>query len=264
MVQQIDLRRLKQEAQDLVRNAQVSPKGMIVLYLGLILIMDMASALSGDVQFLSTFLSILTTLLANVLSAGFILYCMAIRRGERCEYLTLFDGFSFVGKIILLSLLIQCITSLWAMLFIIPGIIAHYRYRFALLNLYENPELGILDAMQLSSRQTYGYKFQLFRLDVSYLGWSILASVPSIIYDGIIFNEATRQAMDFMQSPGGVLPVIDPSVTVLPGWAWILISGLWSLIVALVYLPQRRCVEVAFYEIAKSNSAEPTTPSLPE
>lgn len=264
MVKQIDLKALKQESRETVQNAQVSPKGMIALYMGLVLVMDLASVFSGDVQFLSTFLSILTTLLANVLNAGFILYCMAIRRGERTEYLMLFDGFSFVGRIIILSLLIQCLTSMWAMLFIIPGIVAHYRYRFALLNLYENPELGILNAMNLSSRQTYGYKRQLLMMDISYLGWSILASFPNLIYNSILLRESFRLTSDYMKNPGGLLPVIDPSVLILPDWAWILISGLWALAVALIYLPQRRCTEVGFFEIARAHPADLSTPSLPE
>ncbi len=54
------------------------------------------------------------------------------------------------------------------------GIIATYRYRFALYNLLENPDLGILEAINLSKEQTYGYKWQLFVLDLSFLGWLIL------------------------------------------------------------------------------------------
>lgn len=99
-----------------------------------------------------------------VLSAGFVLYCMAVRRGQRAEFLTLFDGFSFVGKVIGLNIVIGVFTFLWSLLFVIPGIIASYRYRFALYNLYENPGIGIMEALDMSKQQTVGYKSQLFVL----------------------------------------------------------------------------------------------------
>lgn len=44
--------------------------------------------------------------------------------------------------------------ALWSMLLIVPGIIAAYRYRFALYNLCENPELGVMEALAMSKAQT--------------------------------------------------------------------------------------------------------------
>lgn len=264
MVHQIDRKALRQEADELLRDAQVSPKVMTALFLGLILILDLATSLSGDVEILSTFLSILTSLVAATLTAGYILYLSAIRRGERAEYLSLFDGFSFAGKVIALNLVMGLFIGLWASLFIIPGIIAHYRYRFALLNLYENPQLGILEALHMSIRQTRGYKRQLLALDISYLGWIVLAALPSLIYNGILYSEAFRLASAYMASPGGAIPTIDPNLMVLPGWAWVLITGLWSTVAALFYLPQRRCVELAFFDIARSDPAPEKEFSLPD
>ncbi len=77
----------------------------------------------------------------------------------------LFDGFGFVGKIVLLNLVMAVFIALWSMLLIVPGIIATYRYRFALYNLCENPELGVMDALNMSKQQTRGYKLDLFVLD---------------------------------------------------------------------------------------------------
>ena len=66
---------------------------------------------------------------------------------------------------------------LWSMLLVIPGIIAAYRYRFAVLNLCENPELGVMEALNMSKAQTSGYKGQLFMLDLSFIGWAILCGL---------------------------------------------------------------------------------------
>ena len=67
--------------------------------------------------------------------------------------------------------------TLWSMLLFFPGIIAAYRYRFAMYNLCENPEMGVMEALNMSKAQTYGFKAQLFLLDLSFLGWIIVGSL---------------------------------------------------------------------------------------
>ena len=181
MAQLIDRKHLKQEMKELLRSAQVSPRGMTCLYLALVLVLNLADSFMGLMNpgLLGTFISILTGLMSMVLASGFVMYCMAIRRGERAEYLTLFDGFSFVGKVILLNIVIYLFTFFWSLLFVIPGIIAAYRYRLALYNLCENPELGVMEALAMSKAQTKGYKLDLFVLDVTFLGWSLLCALTA-------------------------------------------------------------------------------------
>ena len=138
MAQLLDRKQLKQQMKDLLRSAQVGARGMTLLYLALVCALNLTDSLTGLVNdgLPAMFVSILTSLLGMVLSAGFVLYCMAVRRGERAEYLTLFDGFSFVGRIILLNIVEYLFIFLWSLLFVIPGIIAASRYRFALYDLY--------------------------------------------------------------------------------------------------------------------------------
>lgn len=249
----IDRRQLKADAKALLADAQVSPKGMVALYLGLSLVLNLLVSFSGNAGLLSTFVSILTSLLGWVLSAGFVLYCMAVRRGERAEYLTLFDGFSFVGKIIGLNIVTYIFIWLWSLLFVIPGIIAAYRYRFALYNLYENPGIGVMEALDMSKRQTAGYKSQLFMLDLSYIGWSLLGSIPAMIYSGAV---SWRMAQIGYGYVSGNLASFSADFTVLglPDWSWTLVIGLWSLAAALFYLANYQCVELGYFETAKRTS----------
>ena len=123
------------------------------------------------------FVGVLVWLLGSVLQAGWVLYHQGVRRGEEMPYSTLFDGFGFTGKIILLNLVIGLFVFLWSLLLVIPGIIAIYRYRFALYNLCENPELGVMDALRLSKQQTMGFKLDLFVLDVTFIGWGLLCGL---------------------------------------------------------------------------------------
>lgn len=195
----LDRIQLKREAKEIVRNARVSAYLFTFLYLAIVTVLEAANTyVNGTVpdymelyfpgtpvpEFfarvaelpatLVIFVSVLVWLLGAVLQAGHALYHLGIRRGEEMEYSSLFDGFAFVGKVILLQLIVSMIITLWALLLVIPGIIAAYRYRFALYNLCENPEISVMEAIGLSTRQTYGHKMDLFVLDMTFLGWSLL------------------------------------------------------------------------------------------
>lgn len=243
----IDRRRLKSDMKSVVRSAQVGARAMTALYLSLSLILSLLSYVgSARGGALSVFLSILTTLVSLVLGAGFVMYCMAILRGERAEYLSLFDGFSIAGKFIALYIVQLSLITLWSMLFVVPGIIAMYRYRFAEYNLYENPDLGVFQVLDMSKRQTMGYKMQLFMLDVSYFGWSCLASLP-------VMAESYLYSFEMVTVELGSAPFL-PTLSDGQYLVWLLIAGLWRIGVSLFYLPQYQCTELGYYETAKSTS----------
>ena len=249
----IDRKKLKEEAGELLSGAQVSPRAMTVLYAGLLLVLNLVRAFTGE-GILSTFVSILTSLLSVLLGAGFAMYCMAIRRGERAEYLTLFDGFSFVGKLIALTIVTYAFIWLWSMLFVIPGIVAAYRYRFAAYNLYENPGISVMEALEMSKRQTMGYKGQIFALDLSYIGWTLLASLPAMVEMSMMYYAMFSSYYDYMTGAISVMPTDFTASVILPAWLWTLISGLWSMAVSLFYLPHFQCVELVYFETAKRTS----------
>jgi len=255
----INRQQLKADTKSMLATARVSPKAIIALYLAIALVLDLVVTLIGDLGLASTFISILISLLLLVLDAGFVLYCMDIRRGEASGFLTLFDGFSFVGKLIGLHVVIYIFIFLWSMLFVIPGIIAGYRYRFAIYNLCENPELGIFEALNMSKRQTMGYKTQLLMLDLSYIGWIILADLPATIYSSYFQIETVSSAMSFAALEGLQPALATPEF--LPLWGWLLVTGLWHLVVAIFYLPGRYCVELGYFEIAKETSGIGSRPS---
>ena len=245
----------KAQARETLRSAQVSPKLFTALYLGLILLLNTVSLLattnSGAASLLSTFADILTSLAGVVLSAGFVLYCMAIRRGERAEYLTLFDGFSIVGKVIGLTIVTSAFIFLWSMLFVIPGIIASYRYHFALFNLLENPDLSIMEALNMSKQQTLGYKSQLFMLDLSYIGWNLLAGLPAYLYVSYAANKV------MMATVNGVGPEVFLETLMSLAVQSIVIflaAAVWSLVVQLFYQPNYQCVQLDYFDAAKRTS----------
>ena len=244
----IDRQAMKAASRRILQDAQVPPKGFWALYFALILAINLVDSLTGA-GVLAIFVTVLASLLSMVLQAGLVFYGMAARRGERTEYLTLFDGFSMAGKIVALALLEFLFIFLWSMLFTIPGIVAAYRYRFAICNLCENPELGPLEALNMSKRQTLGYKSQLFGLDLSYLGWTVLALLPQIAYNTVIYYELVQSTL------GYVPPVSLPAeLAALPLWGWTLVIGLWELVVSLFYRPAFLVTELGYFETAKRTS----------
>ena len=172
MPMQLDIGAIKAESRSLLRTGSVNPFRMTLFYLLIALVLDtinsgvsyMIDSAGGFTVLSFSFVSILVGLVALVLNAGYYCYCLGILRREEMPYESLFDAFPFAGKVILLSIVEGVFIFLWSMLFVIPGIIAAYRYSFAMLNLCENPELGVMEALDLSKRQTNGYKMQLFLL----------------------------------------------------------------------------------------------------
>lgn len=66
---------------------------------------------------------------------------------------------------------------LWTLLFFIPGIVKSYSYSMMFYVLAENPKLGAAKAMDISKVLTQGHKADLFVMDLSFLGWSILCCI---------------------------------------------------------------------------------------
>lgn len=81
-----------------------------------------------------------------------------------------------VGMNVVRSLLI----SFWSIFLVIPGIFASYNYSMADYILYTHPEMGVMEVLRESKRRMYGHRMGLFVLELSFIGWSLLASLPAM------------------------------------------------------------------------------------
>ncbi len=70
---------------------------------------------------------------------------------------------------------------LWSLLFVIPGIIKWYEYRMIPYLLAENPNMSMEEAFGRSKDMTYGDKWNIFVLDLSFIGWILLAAFTANI-----------------------------------------------------------------------------------
>lgn len=91
-----------------------------------------------------------------------------------------FDGQNYLG-IVGTMFLRAIFTFLWTLLFIIPGIVKSYAYRMVPYILADNPNIGASRAIELSNNMTRGHKFDMFVLDLSFLGWYLLGLLAFLI-----------------------------------------------------------------------------------
>ena len=71
-------------------------------------------------------------------------------------------------------LLVTIYSVLWTLLLIIPGIIKVYAYSMSYYIVRDCPNLKVDDCIYLSRKMMKGYKFKLFLLDLSFIGWGLL------------------------------------------------------------------------------------------
>ena len=87
-------------------------------------------------------------------------------------------GYSFekgiYGNIVKTMIWRAVFIFLWTLLLIIPGIIKLYAYRMVPYILADNPNISYQRALELSEQMTNGHKFNIFVLDLSFIGWYIL------------------------------------------------------------------------------------------
>lgn len=65
----------------------------------------------------------------------------------------------------------------WTLLLVIPGIIKSYAFRLVPYILAENPDMKYDEVLSVSETMMQGHKWRAFLLDLSFLGWRILAMV---------------------------------------------------------------------------------------
>lgn len=97
------------------------------------------------------------------------------------------------GNIVLIMFLRDLFTGLWTLLLIVPGIIKHYEYLMIPYILGENPGMRREEAFLISKKMMTGQKWEVFMLDLSFIGWIILEFLTAGIL-GIFYVEPYRRA----------------------------------------------------------------------
>lgn len=86
-------------------------------------------------------------------------------------------SFSDCGRSIAGMLMMSVVTGLYSLLLWVPGVIASLALFLEPYILKDNPELSIMDTLRLSRKMMEGHKWQLFKLQLSFIGWILLCAL---------------------------------------------------------------------------------------
>jgi uncharacterized membrane protein len=85
------------------------------------------------------------------------------------------DAFGCWGRNVWGMFLVGVFTFLWSLLLIVPGIVNFYAYAMTPYILVDNPELSANQAINMSREMMKGHKFDLFFLQLSFIGLIFLS-----------------------------------------------------------------------------------------
>ena len=131
-------------------------------------------------------------LVLGIVGVGVVIFILNTVRGSGASYGNLLDGFGIAPRAVLLRLLQDVLVFAWSLLLFVPGIVAAYRFSLAKYLMIDRPDLSVWACLRESSRLMKGHKWELFRLDLSLLGWTLLgaflplAAIFTVPYTGTV------------------------------------------------------------------------------
>ena len=131
-------------------------------------------------------------LIAGPLTLGCSIFALSIFRNEEASIGQIFYGFERFGKALGLALLVTLFVILW---FLIPvaglalGVIAAFKYSQVFFIMADNPDIGIVECIARSKHIMDGNKAKLFVLELTFIGWGILASIPTAMLEVMARND---------------------------------------------------------------------------
>lgn len=163
-------------------------------------------------------------LVSGPLTCGLIMFLMACFRDKKVDYGLTLEGFGMFWKAFSLYIIYSVKIWLWSLLFVIPGIIATFRYSMCFYLRVDHPDWTAGQCIRESGRLMRGNKWKLFTIQFSFIGWAFLAALISTVFEE-------------MASTGITYIVI-------------VLIGQLPLLLVTMYM---RMAELAFYELLTGN-----------
>lgn len=285
----IDRRALKARAREAM--GQTQPRFWAVALVYILLTTGVQTALSLLLSALpggtsGIFLNILFFLYSTVILFGLRLWSLWAWRKLDPGMGALTQGFSIPGRVILMELFIFVRVFGWALLFILalsifalplsavlaasPILYLPYagalyvliwvfmlRYNMAPYLLADRPDDGPSLAIRRSVEMMRGRKWELFKLQLSFLGWEAINWVLSLA----VFFFLCAQAGLFQMPVGLDSLLLYQSVA--NGLVNVALSGLVTLPLSLWLLPYQEVAQAGFYEEIRQAGPAPGAPEMP-
>lgn len=124
---------------------------------------------------LAGLLGIVSFILGGTVELGYAKFLLKQYDRKQLQFSDLFSQFERFGTGFAQQFLRVLFTTLWMLLFIIPGIVKGLSYAMTPFILEEHPEMTASEAIKASMRLMDGHKMDLFILGLTFIGWQILA-----------------------------------------------------------------------------------------
>lgn len=105
---------------------------------------------------------------------GLAIFSLHLSRGQEAKVAQIFEGFSDFVRAFVAYILMCVFILLWALLLIVPGIIAALGYSQTFYILAEDKSITGPEALKKSKAMMMGHKMKLFLLGLSFIGWFLL------------------------------------------------------------------------------------------
>lgn len=122
-------------------------------------------------------LSLAQFIVGGTIQLGYAKYLLKQHDHAHFDIHDLFSQFDRFKDGFLQSFLRGLYTFLWALLFIIPGIIKSLSYSMTPFIMAENPDMTASEAIEASKQMMDGHKGELFVLGLTFIGWNLLSAL---------------------------------------------------------------------------------------
>ena len=140
-------------------------------------LLNLLSTNSRSVFGLGSALGLAQFIIGGTIELGFAKYLLKQHDRANFELQDLFSQFGRFGQGFAQKFLRGLYVALWSLLFVIPGIVKGYAYAMTPFIMAENPDMSASEAIAVSIELMDGHKSELFTLDLTFLGWSLLAAL---------------------------------------------------------------------------------------
>ena len=150
------------------------------------------STILGIIALVTLVYAIVKFIIGGPITLGYVKFNLNMVNGSQLSFSDLFSQFGRFKEAFCMQFLRCLFIFLWSLLLVIPGIIAGFSYAMAPYILYENPGMSASEAIAASKKMMDGNKWRLFCLNLSFIGWAILATLTSGI--GYLFLNPYMEA----------------------------------------------------------------------
>ena len=120
-------------------------------------------------------MGLVSFIIGGVVELGYAKFLLKQYNHQQLQFSDLFSQFDRFSTGFAQKFLRILYTMLWALLFIIPGIVKALSYAMTPFILEEHPEMTASEAISASRKMMDGHKMDLFILGLTFIGWQILA-----------------------------------------------------------------------------------------